>query len=209
MRRGLRTTRTCRCCRSPARWASTAGTIPAEVPYLSADPVRRDEARAAMGARTPRRLKVGVAWTGNARNVNDRRRSIAARRASPRCSTSPASTGSRCSATKTRTRCATCRPRAALVRLPLRNDFEGKAALIAGARPRRQRRHQHRASRRARSRGRRGCCCPFAPDWRWQLGRTDSPWYPTLRLFRQRTRGDWDGVIASVRAALASLAAAG
>ncbi len=43
---------------------------------------------------------------------------------------------------------------------------------------------------------------PFAPDWRWLLDRDDSPWYPTMRLFRQRIKGDWDEVIARVRAAL-------
>ena len=32
---------------------------------------------------------------------------------------------------------------------------------------------------------------PFAPDWRWLLNREDSPWYPSMRLFRQRRRGDW------------------
>lgn len=32
---------------------------------------------------------------------------------------------------------------------------------------------------------------PFTPDWRWQLGRTDSPWYPTLRLYRQQQRLQW------------------
>ena len=36
------------------------------------------------------------------------------------------------------------------------------------------------------------------PDWRWQLGRDDSPWYPTVRLFRQRRHGDWDDVVADV-----------
>src|SRR5262249_22161916 len=35
---------------------------------------------------------------------------------------------------------------------------------------------------------------PSAPDWRWLLGREDSPWYPTMRLFRQASPGDWDGV---------------
>lgn len=33
------------------------------------------------------------------------------------------------------------------------------------------------------------------PDWRWLIGREDSPWYPTARLFRQRRRGDWQEVI--------------
>lgn len=43
---------------------------------------------------------------------------------------------------------------------------------------------------------------PFAPDWRWQLDREDSSWYPTLRLFRQETIGDWHGVINRVKLAL-------
>lgn len=38
----------------------------------------------------------------------------------------------------------------------------------------------------------------FIPDWRWMLGRTDTPWYPTLRLYRQRTPGDWDSVVRHV-----------
>jgi tetratricopeptide (TPR) repeat protein len=39
---------------------------------------------------------------------------------------------------------------------------------------------------------------PWACDWRWLTGREDSPWYPTMRLFRQPTRGDWQSVIARV-----------
>jgi Flp pilus assembly protein TadD len=35
---------------------------------------------------------------------------------------------------------------------------------------------------------------PWVPDWRWLLEREDSPWYPTMRLFRQTRFGDWDGV---------------
>ena len=41
-----------------------------------------------------------------------------------------------------------------------------------------------------------------SPDWRWMLGRDDSPWYARARLFRQRERGDWAGVMAAVSAAL-------
>jgi tetratricopeptide (TPR) repeat protein len=40
------------------------------------------------------------------------------------------------------------------------------------------------------------------PDWRWLLGRDDSPWYPTMRLFRQTKPKDWDGVFARIHAEL-------
>ncbi len=43
---------------------------------------------------------------------------------------------------------------------------------------------------------------PFMPDWRWLLKRDDSPWYPSMRLFRQDSPGDWNGVMERVRAAL-------
>jgi hypothetical protein len=43
---------------------------------------------------------------------------------------------------------------------------------------------------------------PFTPDWRWMLERDDSPWYPTMRLFRQKAIGDWQGVVARVAEAL-------
>ena len=42
----------------------------------------------------------------------------------------------------------------------------------------------------------------YSPDWRWLLGREDNPWYPTARLFRQPTAGDWDSVIRQAAAAL-------
>jgi hypothetical protein len=43
---------------------------------------------------------------------------------------------------------------------------------------------------------------PANADWRWLLGRTDSPWYPTMRLFRQESEGGWETVIAQLREAL-------
>ncbi len=46
---------------------------------------------------------------------------------------------------------------------------------------------------------------PFAPDWRWLLDREDSPWYPSMRLFRQKVAGDWPGVVQEVAAALRQL----
>jgi hypothetical protein len=46
---------------------------------------------------------------------------------------------------------------------------------------------------------------PYAPDWRWLLERADSPWYPSTRLFRQETAGDWKSVVQRVAAELGAL----
>ncbi len=45
---------------------------------------------------------------------------------------------------------------------------------------------------------------PIAPDWRWLTERSDSPWYPTMKLFRQKRIGDWLGVVEEVRRGLTS-----
>jgi len=45
---------------------------------------------------------------------------------------------------------------------------------------------------------------PYAPDWRWLLDRSDSPWYPSARLFRQWSPGDWDGLARQVAQALSA-----
>ena len=47
---------------------------------------------------------------------------------------------------------------------------------------------------------------PFSPDWRWLLNRTDSPWYPTMRLFRQTAIGDWTGPVERLRHELSAAA---
>jgi FkbM family methyltransferase len=44
------------------------------------------------------------------------------------------------------------------------------------------------------------------PDWRWMLDREDSPWYPTMRLFRQHSPGDWEGVFSKIEQELTPLA---
>jgi hypothetical protein len=42
----------------------------------------------------------------------------------------------------------------------------------------------------------------FVPDWRWMLGRKDSPWYPTMRLFRQTQLNDWSAPLTELAEAL-------
>jgi ADP-heptose:LPS heptosyltransferase len=44
----------------------------------------------------------------------------------------------------------------------------------------------------------------FDTCWRWMTERDDSPWYPTMKIFRQPVAGDWDSVLAQVRAELQS-----
>jgi tetratricopeptide (TPR) repeat protein len=46
---------------------------------------------------------------------------------------------------------------------------------------------------------------PFVPDWRWMMDREDSPWYPSMRLFRQKTQGDWGPVFQRVEKELKPL----
>ena len=43
---------------------------------------------------------------------------------------------------------------------------------------------------------------PFLPDWRWLMDRADTPWYPSLKLFRQPAPGDWRTVLRDVAQAL-------
>jgi tetratricopeptide (TPR) repeat protein len=47
---------------------------------------------------------------------------------------------------------------------------------------------------------------PFVPDWRWMLHRSDTPWYPTMRLFRQPAARNWGGAVEEARTALAEFA---
>lgn len=49
---------------------------------------------------------------------------------------------------------------------------------------------------------------PYTPDWRWLIEREDSPWYPSFRLFRQESFGDWPGVFARIAAELKDAARA-
>ena len=49
----------------------------------------------------------------------------------------------------------------------------------------------------------------FVPDWRWMLNRQDSPWYPTMRLFRQTSCDEWESVIENVKKNLVDYIAEG
>jgi len=171
--------------------------IPVAAP-LRADPLRVERWAQRLGhAEAPR---IGLAWSGNAQNTNDRRRSIGLDRLAPLMAL-PAQFLSLQPEAR-----ALDRP--ALDRLPLRHeegaivDFDDTAALIelcdlvicvdtAVA---------HLAGSLGKPVW---VLLPFAPDWRWLLARSDTPWYPSMRLFRQPQPGQWDPVIEALAAALA------
>ncbi len=178
-----------------------ATSIPAQVPYLAADAARRRDAAAALAAHGGA-LRAGLAWAGNPRNANDRRRSAPLAALAPLLSLAGVTWFS-LSKDDGEDQVAAVPEAARLVSLEARREFDGTAALIAEldlvvtvdtsiA---------HLAGALARPTF---VLLPFHADWRWRLAREDSDWYPTLRLFRQRAPGDWAGVVSRVGDAIAA-----
>jgi tetratricopeptide (TPR) repeat protein len=183
----------------PLAFGTDAGSIPGRVPYLTPPEQRRRLWRERLGPR--RGPRIGLAWSGGSDHNEDRDRSVPLETMAPIIAS-----GAEIYCLQRDLRPADV-PAMALFRdvrffgHELR-DFADTAALIAeldlvisvdtavlhltGAM---------------------GCpvwgLLPFAPDWRWMLERGDSPWYPTLRLFRQPAPRDWHSVIDRVRAELA------
>jgi hypothetical protein len=182
---------------------TTLETIPANVPYLHADPARIAAWRRKLDAMLPHGVRrIGLAWTGRPTHPNDRRRSIPLARLAPLAGPGPASFVSLQKPMPSADLPAVAQlPGLADLSAELA-DFGETAALIANldlvitvdtaiA---------HLAGAMARPVW---IMLPKASDWRWLVDRSDSPWYPTARLFRQITPGAWDPVIAAITAALA------
>ena len=180
----------------PERLAIDADSIPADIPYLRADPERvegwRDRVRAVDGYR------VGIVWRGSPTYRRDRDRSV------PLSAFLPLARlpGVRLVSLQTgdgRAQLDDLPPDAEIADFAA--DLDDTAAIM-----------QHldlvvsidsALGHLAGALGRPvWLALPFAPDWRWLLTREDTPWYPTMRLFRQTARGDWDGVFARMAAAL-------
>jgi Tfp pilus assembly protein PilF len=184
-------------------------TIPNTVPYLTPDPARVASWAERLDRQLPRaRPRIGMAWSGRPTHPNDRRRSIRLERIVPLAEAGPA-----CFVSLQKplppADAAAMSLFAGLTDLSdALSDFEETAALIAnldmvitvdtamG----------HLAGALAKPVW---ILLPKASDWRWLLDRSDSPWYPTARLFRQRSPGAWDAVIGEVAVALAERLTAG
>jgi Flp pilus assembly protein TadD len=182
-------------------------TIPREVPYLTitknllADDVAAI-ARKVTGAAGA--LCVGLSWAGNPGHANDRRRSCPLASLAPLFEL-PDVVFFSLQKGDGEAEIAGVPAASRMAMLPARNDFRQKAALL-------QRldlvlsvdtSNAHLAGALGRPLW---LLLPYAPDWRWGLARSDSPWYPTARLYRQPRPGDWASVIAEVRTALAARA---
>lgn len=190
----------------PLAFGAELATIPCEVPYLRAPESRLARWRDRLDTRNAPR--VGVIWAGSPTHENDRNRSIAFDRFS-RLFAAP---GVGFVSLQRDMRLAD----AALVRahgnvLDLGDelaDFADTAAIVsqldlvvsvdtAVA---------HLAGAMGKPVW---ILLPFSPDFRWMLGRDDSPWYPTARLFRQPAVGDWESPLAQVRSRLTSIGNSG
>jgi hypothetical protein len=181
----------------PRLLRTTLDTIPADVPYIASDPAKV-AAWSARLAGVPGRLRVGIAWAGRARHPEDARRSIpaatfAALLDCPDIAFVAVQKGAAAGEAAILARHGNVLDPGDELR-----DFADTAALMqcldlvvtVDSSP-------------AHLAGALGLpvwvLLPHNPDWRWLLGRDDSPWYPTARLFRQSRPGDWGSVLGVVR----------
>jgi len=180
-------------------------SIPAPVPYIRVDSQRSAMSRATLAAHGER-LTAGIAWAGSKTHSNDRRRSMSLASLAPLFEVPDVAWFS-LQHGETAAQLGQQLTTAQIAPLPAQFTLDDTAALIAEldliisvdtsiA---------HLAGALARP-----CwvMLPYAPDWRWLLDRDDTPWYPTLRLFRQTTAHDWSGVVTRVAADLALHASA-
>ncbi len=183
----------------PLAFGTTLDTIPAAIPYLSADPAKSARWQARLGSAGGLR-RVGLAWSGNVQHKGDRRRSIPL--AELRVLAHPAVhfVGLQHEVRDADRPAMACFPSLENCGEALA-DFDDTAALIAcldlvitvdTA-------VAHLAGALGKPVW---ILLPHAPDWRWLLNRNDSPWYPTARLYRQASIGDWTTVLQEVAAAL-------
>lgn len=177
----------------PRIFRTTLDTIPAEVPYLRADRQRVERWSGRLG--NDRAVKkIGLAWAGRPTHRRDRERSIDPQSLAPLL----AMPGTTFVSLQKGPAAAQAReyPRVVDASNEL-NDFADTAALIetldlvisvdtAVA---------HLAGALGKPVY---LLLPSHADWRWMVDRTDSPWYPTMRLFRQSRPGDWAGVVTLV-----------
>lgn len=188
----------------PGALGTRLATIPTQVPYLGADPDRVAAWSGRLGSAD--RLRVGLAWSGNPGHLNDRNRSVALAELAALLALPCTFVSLQKAPHKADLAVLRAHPEVLDFGDEL-GDFADTAALVAGLDV--VLAVDTAVAHLAGALGKpTWLLLPYAPDWRWLLGRRDSPWYPTMRLFRQPAPGDWAGVVAEVAAELGALARA-
>ncbi len=185
----------------PGLFAAEEATLPAAVPYLAADPADVQAWRQRLaGLDGP--PTTGLVWAGSPKHPNDARRTLPLEALEPLLAALPdrwASLQVGCSPAQ---QAWLARQGIADLGIGL-GDFADTAALLLALD--RLVAVDTAAAHLAGALGRPlELLLPFAPDWRWQCGRSDSPWYPTARLHRQTTPGDWTPVMQRLGETLAA-----
>jgi tetratricopeptide (TPR) repeat protein len=196
----------CRLSSVPALLDIGLGQLPGPMPYIVPDP----EAVAAWGERLDERLgrkprpRVGFVWAGRPAHPNDRRRSLRLAQMAPITGLGGVSLVSLQKVVPRRDAAAFAALDVLDVAAELK-DYAATAALIANLDL-----VVTIDSSVAHLAGAMGrpvwVLVPRPSDWRWMLERTDSPWYPSMRLFRQPTPGDWTACVAAAAQALGEFA---
>lgn len=175
----------------PFAFRTRLDTIPDRAPYLFADPARIAQWRDRFGdASVP---TVGLAWSGNPQHAKDAQRSLALEALLPHLPEGPRYVALQREIRPTDLQVLERSERVLNVSDRIVN-FSDTAALCAAVDliVSVDTSIAHLAGALGRPTW---ILLPFAPDWRWMLGREDSPWYPTARLYRQHRRGDWAPVL--------------
>ena len=182
----------------PRLFGTDLASIPAALPYLRAEPAKSARWRERLRLLVPAGYRrIGIVWAGRPSHGNDRNRSLPLARLKPLGALDRVALISLQKGPRQNEIGSFYAPLPVVNLAPEIADFTDTAAIVdnldlvvsvdtAVA---------HLCGAMAKPVW---LLLPFAPDWRWLLGRDDSPWYPTMRLFRQKSPGQWDAVVAAV-----------
>ncbi|HEV7778959.1 MAG TPA: tetratricopeptide repeat-containing glycosyltransferase family protein [Luteibacter sp.] len=179
----------------PRHFATQLGNIPAAIPYVRAEPGRVRHWRQRLDSLIPTGYRrIGLVWAGRATHGNDANRSTSLRTLAPLMALDGVAF------VALRMEAALAQIGGYFGRAPLINlgaeiaDFNDTMAIIDGldmvVTVDTSVAHLAGAMGKPVS-----VLLPYAPDWRWMLDRGDSPWYPTMTLFRQQAPGHWPSAL--------------
>ena len=191
----------------PHAFGTELNTVPADVPYLHADPARVEAWRERLtNVSSDAAVKVGLVWQGNPRHPRDRLRSISLAMLATPLAAIPGVKLFSLQKNEGREQLSGVpavedldthltsfdETAAAIAALDLVISVDTSVAHLAGALGKPV-----------------WTLIAIPSDWRWMIGRADTPWYPTMRLYRQSQPGDWTPVVSRVAADLRQFSSGG